>query len=138
MYEMLVGIASGIAVTLIVGAYTRWLRPMFDSLLHAVPRLNKTEWLYEGGTLEVSQTGTRIRAKARRTTDGRVRDFKYNGKIIGGQVVLTWEEPKQAGYTIGAMVLKLTADGQKLEGKTMYVSHELGTVICADRSYSRA
>ena len=53
-------------------------------------------------------------------------------------MVLTWEEARQAGYTMGAMVLKLTADGQKLKGKTVYVSQNLGNVVCPDRSYSRA
>ena len=104
-----------------------------------VPRV-KGKWLYDDGTLQIWQFGTRIRARAARTegeSQEGVRYFNYKGEVVGGQLVLTWEQSELEGYSMGAMVLTVSDDGKTLEGMTTYLQHRTGTVISRERKYTR-
>ena len=121
---------------IIIEIFRIYVLPLFPPY-QKVPRLNGTEWKYEHGTLKISQHGygTKIKAEARRKNGNRL--FKYKGNIISGQLVLTWEEPEGMGYIMGAMVLRLTPDRQRLEGMTTYFDHDEGKVVSVEREYKR-
>ena len=139
---MLTDILSAVVSMLIGGALLKafqiWILPMMDQYLHSVPRLDGTKWKYSKGILEITQFGTRIKAKAVRSDGDTIGTFKYQGKIISGQLLLTWEKSQAAGYIVGAMVLKLSQDGQTLKGHTTYLDHSNGSVISRGREYTRA
>lgn len=87
--------------------------------------------------LEISQSGNMIRANIQRRVSDGEREFLYEGKIIGGDILLTWEEIDGAGYIVGAMVLHLVHDLKRLEGRSTYYSHKHGEVISSKRLYKR-
>ncbi len=101
-----------------------------------VPRV-KGKWLYDDGTLEIWQFGTIIKARAERRSQGAVRYFNYKGEVVGGQLVLTWEQSELEGYSMGAMVLTVSDNGQTLKGMTTYLQHKTATVISRERKYTR-
>ena len=83
---MLTDILSAVVSMLIGGALLKafqiWILPMMDQYLHSVPRLDGTKWKYSKGILEITQFGTRIKAKAVRSDGDTIGTFKYQGKII--------------------------------------------------------
>ena len=110
IYQVLVALCLAIVGGIIIEIFRIYVLPLFPPF-QKVPRLNGTEWEYGGGTLKISQHGygTKIKAEARRKNGNR--HFKYKGKIMSGQLVLTWEELEGGGYIMGAMVLRLTPGG---------------------------
>lgn len=103
----------------------------------ATPRIGG-DWEYRDGRLRIRQYGRRITAIAmRKVADREYRKFRYRGQLVSGQLVLTWEDPQMAAYSVGAMVLKVTQDGGTLRGKTVYVKQEDGSVVSFDREYRR-
>ena len=114
--SLALSVLGGLVLLLITEAFSKWFLPTIRGQIQKVPKLNKTAW--EGystrhkdkginSRLEIRQTGTNIKAKIIRKVKNGERIFEYVGKISGGQLVLTWEEPEGAGYIIGAMVLHL-------------------------------
>jgi len=113
------------------------LRAWWPMRRASVHRLNGT-WTYDQGTLEISQYGTTIKAKATRTEENSVRHFVYEGKLMGGQLVLTWKQSGGEGHIVGTMVLRITGDGNTLEGMTTYLQHDKAKVRSDVRTYTRA
>lgn len=123
---------------LIVEGFRVFLLPRLSAWrAGSVPRL-KGVWRYEGGTLVIRQRGTRIKAEALRLGPGdTARRFDYDGRLMGGQLVLTWKQEGGDGHIVGAMVLRITGNGQELEGMTTYVAHDEGKVRSSPRKYTR-
>jgi len=101
------------------------------------PRLQGT-WRYDHGTLEIRQYGTKITAKATRADGNNIRHFDYEGRLMGGQLVLSWKQSGGEGHIVGAMVLRIAEGGQRLEGMTTYLEHDQATVMSRPRKYTRA
>lgn len=144
--SLAMSVLGGLILLAIIEVFSKWLLPTIRGRIQKVPKLDKTTW--EGYSpkhkdkgpdrrLEIYQTGTKIKAKAIRRTRNGERIFEYFGKISGGQIVLTWEEPEGAGFIIGAMVLHLSQDLKTLEGSSTYFSHKYGKVISTERVYNR-
>lgn len=131
---------KGILVAVVGGLVTElirfWVLPRIDIWRPTggvkVPDV-RGKWHYHAGVLEIKQIGTRITAEAIRE-DGR---FKYKGRITGGQLILSWEKSKGAGYIEGAMVLRMTSDINKLEGMTVFVAQDEAHVVARERTYTR-
>tara|TARA_R110000787_G_scaffold238691_2_gene344891 strand:+ start:1119 stop:1394 length:276 start_codon:yes stop_codon:yes gene_type:complete len=85
--------------------------------------------------MTIKQWGDTIKADTERDTSNGVRRFKYKGRIRGNQVVLNWEEPRGGGIILGSMVMKLSANRQRLEGLTVYVRLDDGDVKPEPRFY---
>ena len=118
----------------LVPAFSTWWWPVKKA---GVPQLKGT-WRYDQGTLEINQYGTTIKAKATRTEADNVRHFIYEGRLMGGQLVLTWKQSGGEGHIVGAMVLRIAGDGNQLEGMTTYLQHDTATVRSDPRTYTRA
>ena len=131
--EILSGIISGIVAEASRGL-TRLFRKRPPNGGRG-PRIEGT-WEYANGTMQIRQFGTRVRATATRTSSTPHRHFKYTGEFLAGQLVLTWEDRQAEGYMMGAMVLRLTAQGE-LKGKTTYVAVDSANVVSDDRTYWR-
>ena len=147
IFEQLgIGVLGGLILLLITSSFANWIIPTVKGRIQKVPKLNNSNW--EGyypkidknnpsSRLEIRQAGTNIKATITRKVKNGERKFKYAGKISGGQLVLTWEEPDGAGYIIGAMVLNLSQYLRALQGKSTYFSHKYGKVVSTDRIYKR-
>lgn len=53
------------------------------------------------------------------------------------KLILTFEEPKGAGFIVGAAVLVLSEDLQYFKGKSTYYRSENGGVISTEQLYKR-
>ena len=131
-------IITAIVATLVVEGFRIGVLPILPTWWPTggtrVPRVRGT-WRYDDGILEIRQYGTKIKARAIRTSQS-PRHFNYKGKIIGGQLVLTWEQAEGAGFIVGAMVLRLDHTGRTLNGMTTYVHHDTGEVRSRERRYT--
>ena len=137
--NVVASIIGGIAAILLIELTRRLIWPLLSGFIEQVPLLRNTTWTYHDGTFEItSQIGARIKARATRSDGERIRHFNYNGKIVGGQLLLTWEESRARGHIFGTMILNRSQDGQRLEGMTMYYSHQEGRVISVVREYTSA
>lgn len=84
------------------------------------------------GTMYLTSAGDRAVAKLSYTNaDGTYanRDFKYEGRYIGGQFVLSFEQNKAEDLIVGAMVLRASSDQTKLIGSTTYWHHDLAEMV---------
>ena len=144
--SLTLSVVGGLILLFITESFSKWLLPTIQGRIQKVPKLNKTTWegyspkFKEKGPdrrLEIYQTGTKVKANIIRRTKNGERKFEYSGRISGGQIVLTWEEPEGAGFIIGAMVLHLSHDMNTLAGTSTYFSHKYGKVISTDRVFNR-
>ena len=93
------------------------------------------------GTAEFSQFGENIRAKVTRNISraGKPikRVFNYEGKIRGGQILLTFNEPKGGHFITGNIVLKLSGNMEKLSGYTVYLQHDTNEIVARKIWFTR-
>ena len=144
MHSLFVGIASSSAVAA-AGAFLGWayqnlLIPVWRAYGQRTPSISgmwhiiATDEPQKGlrvGHVNIDQVGTRVKATyhRRKRSDGTVRTFYCEGQFTSGQLVLTSEEVHREGYNVGAIVLKLSSDGQLLKGLNVYLSHDTGEVV---------
>jgi len=135
-------VAAGIGAGALYLARDKIL-PVVRGRLRALPRLDGSRWqrVFEGGnvtsTLTFHQSGTLISATNERRGDGTPRTFSYIGEISGHQIVLTWRDEASAEQMLGAMVLHVSAQLNRMEGFTVYFRHSSGRVVATPCKYER-
>lgn len=144
--DVWVSIVSGLLVLCISYVVQQVIVPIAKRISQKSVSLGGTVWqgfnsddTPSNTTLKISQLGSRITATVELVrTDRPARMFKYSGKIVGRQVVLTWEEKASGGLNVGAFVLRVSNDKSELIGKTVYVNADGEGVTSTDRIYRRA
>ncbi len=144
MEKFLTLIIGAVLSLLVQLAYKNVLVPSYARLVVGVPKIDKTTWTAPGGRMmEIRQTGASIRAKVwRKKAKGapgrpdKVSVFTYKGRIVGRNLILTWENPESAVH--GAMVLRLSATPDKLTGFSTFYSENEAKVVASGREYSKA
>lgn len=88
-------------------AYKEAVIPLYDRLVRRVPQMHGSTWTDNGRLMEIRQTGAFIKAEViQKPVETGVSKFRCMGKIVGRDLILTWENPKSAVH--GAMVLRLS------------------------------
>lgn len=127
--------------------FTAFLIPIFGGWINKAPNISGS-WNYSDvkdgdvvGTAKISQTGNRVKVSATRTKnrDGGAdnREFIYRGTVKGRDVVLNYEQKGAGGFVGGAMVLRLNASLNCMDGTTAYFSDSAGVVIRHDIFYKK-
>jgi hypothetical protein len=94
------------------------------------------------GLADIDQWGPhmRMRLTRYRSRSGRQisRTFDYSGHLESGQVTFLFEDSAMRGFVTGAMVLKLSSNGNRLLGKTVYNDHDTGMVVAHNLALVRS
>ena len=152
MNNWLIGIASSLTASVIAVFAAFILRtsiiPRLRGIFLKTPDIEgswegyepDSDWPDEKvSSLQIKQKGTKISASiVRRGKSGNERHFKYDGFITSGQLVLNFEEPDGAGYIVGAMVLVLSSNRQKLTGRTTYFHHDRNEVVSFSKLFLKS
>ncbi|GMV27605.1 MAG: hypothetical protein AMXMBFR58_36360 [Phycisphaerae bacterium] len=85
----------------------------------------------------IEQYGSFVKAKVDRATKNGKRVFEYEGRLTAGQLVLFFEDVSGRGYIVGTMVLSLSGDLNRLEGRSTYFDHSDHVVKSSARRYLR-
>jgi hypothetical protein len=85
----------------------------------------------------IEQYGSSVRAKVDRTTKNGLRVLEYEVRITAGQLALFFEDVTARGYIVGTMVLPLSVDLARLEGRSTYFDHSEHVVKSSARKYIR-
>ncbi len=122
----------------------KFILPQINGMLQKTPDISGAWEYYDTDTsdslpighVEIVQRGTSVRTTLVRTK-GRSgnpmnRVFKASGSFQSAQIVMTFEDSKGTGYIVGAIVLKLFSNLNKLSGKTTFLHHDEGQVIAND------
>jgi hypothetical protein len=144
LFTMIISALVGGIVWLI---FTVFLIPVIGGWINKAPSISGN-WNYSDikdgdvvGTAKISQTGNRVKVSATRTKDrdggACNREFIYRGAVKGRDVVLNYEQKNAGGFVGGAMVLRLNASLNCMDGITAYFSDSAGEVIKHDIYYQK-
>ena len=146
-YEISTGLLIAFLVSALTWVFPRALWPLVRSLRHSAPNINNTVWdgysrepsngEQPNSRMTIKQWGDVVTARTERNTSNGVRRFRYKGRIRANQVVLNWEEPRGGGVILGSMVMRLSANRQRLDGYSVYVRLDGGDVYPEPRFYVR-
>ena len=143
------GVLAGVVSAALVASFAYMFRaviwPIFRRYVDRSPSLNGSMWkgfevdgTPSDGTLVISQRGNRVRATLNLVRENKpARTFRYSGKIVGLQIVLTWEEEESNGMNVGAYVLRLNPTHDEMVGKTVYVNLAGEGINSSERTYKR-
>jgi hypothetical protein len=83
----------------------------------------------QNSVMEIEQRGGFISATIVRDVKDGTRVFDYEGIYTSGQLVLFFEDRIGRGYIVGAVVLHLSNDLNRLDGYSCYYSHKQNKVV---------
>ena len=147
MNDLLIMILSAIVGGIAWWIFTAFLIPVVGGWLNKAPNI-AGNWNYADsengdvvGTAKIKQTGNRIKITATRTKarDGEAdnREFTYRGVVKGRDIVLKYEQKDTGGFVGGALVLRLDASLNNMNGITAYFSDSAGSVITHNIFYKK-
>ena len=137
MTEFWLGIASGIASSILIYTFVYFLPWMRKCLSKEANIAKSWYWFDETnentvGQMILKQNGSNIRGVFKRNlsrddipTD---RTFKLRGTLFGGQLLLTYFEPRNPRTIMGVLVLRVSNHVKFIVGRTMYLDHEKNKV----------
>lgn len=139
------GILSGLAVagllSLAKRLWTNVINPRLRANRTNAHNLDDTTWnVFRNGEqiarLRLEQNGDRLKGKIE-FTNGRDRQFKYEGIIRGDMIRLDWTEIQLERLNFGSLNLKLNADGDLMTGYTTFVHRDRAEVVSQYREFQK-
>ena len=141
--SVIAGIISAILFAGLVFMLKELAWPRIQGKLERVPDIsgkweifNPEDESHRQGVGECIQRGTKVTLKylinERRDKTPSGREFTAKGHFHSGQLVLTYEEDRNKGYIVGAIVLKLDSKGTRLTGKVVFFDHDTGKFEATD------
>jgi hypothetical protein len=143
-FGIVIGVIGSALFAPIVWIFEVAIMPKYIAWIYKGPNLNGAWSTHDTndvqapavGRAEVQQKGHQVKMVNIRTTSrsgrGIDRRFEYSGAFYSPHLTVQFHEDKMKGHITGAMVFRLSADGNLLAGKTTYFDHERNSVVSHD------